>query len=235
MKDRIFDEFDSFAKEYREIHSENIKSFGADSYYFAEMRVKLLLDFEKNDSKKILDFGCGDGASEIYFQKYFSNWVISGIDVSGGSILEAKEKEIPNTSFSAFDGLNIPAEDNSFDVVFIAGVLHHVSFDLHNHIMKEINRVLKTGGHLYLFEHNPLNPLTKYLVKTCIFDKDAKLLHNRYTNKVLLKNGFIITHNFFIIFFPRTTFFKRLLPLEKFLKWVPFGGKYFIQATKVLE
>ena len=41
--------------------------------------------------------------------------------------------------------------------------------------MKEINRVLKLGGRLYFFEHNPWNPFTRFLVRTCPFDKNAQL------------------------------------------------------------
>ncbi len=232
MKERIFDEFDEFAVNYRKIHTDNIKLSGADSFYFAEMRVKKLFEFEEKQTLKLLDFGCGDGASELFFSKYFSNWFITGIDVSKKSIDEAVEKNIPNTIFEIFNGLEINETDDSFDIVFIAGVLHHVNFSLHNILLKEIYRILKKGGRLYLFEHNPLNPLTKYLVNTCVFDKDAKLLYNSYTKKILTNGQFIVTNNFFFIFFPIISFFKKIIWLEKYLKWLPLGGKYFIRAVK---
>lgn len=232
MKERIFDEFDEFAENYRKIHTDNIKLSGADSFYFAEMRVKKLFEFEEKQTLKLLDFGCGDGASELFFSKYFSNWFITGIDVSKKSIDEAVEKNIPNTIFEIFNGLEINETDDSFDIVFIAGVLHHVNFSLHNILLKEIYRILKKGGRLYLFEHNPLNPLTKYLVNTCVFDKDAKLLYNSYTKKILTNGQFIVTNNFFFIFFPIISFFKKIIWLEKYLKWLPLGGKYFIRAVK---
>lgn len=232
MQQRNFDSFDDYASEYRSIHTENIKLSGADSYYFAEMKVKLLREYEKNEHLNILDVGCGDGATELFMQKYFSDWKVNAVDVSEKSIVEAIAKNIPGAEFSVYDGLQLPFESNSFDIVFMAGVLHHVNFDLHNSIIKEINRVLKTGGRFYLFEHNPLNPVTKHLVNTCVFDKDAKLLSNRYAKKLIRNNYLKQITNKFIIFFPRKGLLSKFIFLEKMLARLPFGGQYFIRAIK---
>ncbi|MGG9960769.1 class I SAM-dependent methyltransferase [Ferruginibacter sp. SUN106] len=232
MSERTFDDFDDYAKDYRAVHTENVKLSGADSFYFAAMKVQLLQQFEKNSTLKILDIGCGDGATELFMQQYFPQWLVEGIDVSEKSIAEAKAKNIINSRFSVYNGTQIPFEDNSFDTVFIAGVLHHVDFDLHPIIMQEIFRVLKPGGRLYLFEHNPLNPVTKHLVNTCVFDKDAKLLRNNYTKRLIKKSGLTIGHNKFIIFFPRKGLLSKFIFLEKYLQWLPLGGQYFIRACK---
>lgn len=232
MTERSFDDFDAYAKDYRSIHTENVKISGADSFYFAEMKVKLLQHFEKNVSLKILDVGCGDGTTEMFMNKYFSSWEIDAIDVSGQSINEAKNKNILNSNFQTYGGKEIPFADNSFDAIFMAGVLHHINFDLHNDIINEINRVLKNDGRFYLFEHNPLNPVTRHLVNTCVFDKDAKLLRSTYTERLLKENNLEIKKKEFIIFFPRKGFLSRLIFLEKYLQWLPLGGQYFIVANK---
>lgn len=232
MSHRTFDDFDEFANSYRDIHSENIKIAGADSFYFAEMKVRLLQQFENDEIIKVLDIGCGDGATELFMQLYFSNWSVSAIDVSAKSILEAKKRALSNASFSVFNGIEIPAQDECIDIVFVAGVLHHVDYIFHLPLVKEISRVLKNGGRVYLFEHNPLNPLTRYLVNTCIFDKDARLLKSNYTSRLLLKSGLKIKQKHFIIFFPRKGIFTKLIFLEKYLQWLPLGGQYFIRAIK---
>jgi ubiquinone/menaquinone biosynthesis C-methylase UbiE len=232
MTERSFDDFDAYAKDYRSIHTENVRLSGADSFYFAEMKVKLLLQFETNVPLHILDIGCGDGTSEMYMNKYFSSWQLDAIDISSQSIDEAKSKNILNCHFQMYDGKEIPYADKSFDVIFIAGVLHHINFHLHNNLIKEVNRVLKQDGRLYLFEQNPLNPVTKHLVKTCVFDKDAKLLKNTYTEKLLRENNFDINKKQFIIFFPRKGILSKLIFLEKYLQWLPLGGQYFIVAKK---
>jgi hypothetical protein len=84
-----------------------------------------------------------------------------------------------------------------------------------------------------LFEHNPLNPLTKYLVRTCVFDKDAKLLKNSYAIRLLKYNDFKILVKKFIIFFPRKGVLSKVIFLEKYLQWLPLGGQYFIVAKKI--
>ena len=232
MAERSFDDFDAYAKDYRSIHTNNIKIAGVDSFYFAEMKVKIITEFESNKVLKVLDVGCGDGAIEMYMNKYFSSWQIDAIDISEQSIKEATDKNILNCDFQKYDGKQIPFADKSFDVTFMAGVLHHVNFDLHNDLVKEISRVLKPGGRFYLFEHNPLNPVTRHLVNTCVFDKDAKLLKSDYIARLLKGNNLDIKKKKFIIFFPRKGILSKLIFLEKYLQWLPLGGQYFIQSVK---
>jgi SAM-dependent methyltransferase len=232
MAERKFDDFDEHARAYRQIHTDNIRISGADSLYFAEMKVRLLKPFEKSPSLRVLDVGCGDGATEIFFQKYFPSWQVTGTDISEKSIAEAKAKGLSNAVFETYDGSRIKNNDAEFDVVFMAGVLHHIDFSLHASLLAEIKRVLKNDGRFYLFEHNPLNPLTRHLVKTCIFDKAARLLPFTYTRALLKKAGLPVSRRQFIIFFPRKGLLSKLIFLEKYLKWLPLGGQYFFVAGK---
>lgn len=232
MDKRTFDDFDEFAQNYRSIHNDNIKLSGADSFYFAEMKVKHLLKFENDAKLFVLDVGCGDGLTEEIMHTHFPNWEILGIDVSEQSIQVAQQKNIPNSSFKLYDGIHIPLADNSVSIIFVAGVLHHVQYNLHQPLLKDINRVLTIDGRLYIFEHNPFNPVTKYLVKTCVFDKDAKLLKPGYTTKLLKNSGFVIADKSFQIFFPRKGLLGKFIFLEKYLNWLPLGGQYFIRAIK---
>lgn len=228
-------DFNNFAKDYRQIHTENVQGIsGADSYYFAEYKVKELSRFEKNTPLKLLDLGCGDGATEFFLQQYLPAIEVNAIDVSDRSIEVAVQRNLQNSSFELYDGSEIPFGDNIFDIVFVAGVLHHVSFDKQKQLLSEISRVLKTGGRLYLFEHNPLNPFTKYLVRTCVFDEGVTLLKSKETKKLVTEAGLQIAARNFTIFFPRKNFFKPFLKLEKYLYSVPFGGQYYIRAIKPL-
>jgi ubiquinone/menaquinone biosynthesis C-methylase UbiE len=232
MGERTFDDFDEYAKDYRSIHTANLKISGADSFYFAEQKVRLLLSYEKCESLQVLDIGCGDGAIELFMQQYFPQWQVNAIDVSEKSIQVAQQRALPNAIFSLYNGTEIPLQDGSADIVFVAGVLHHVAYTLHQTIVREISRVLKKGGRLYLFEHNPLNPVTRYLVNTCEFDKDATLLKSNYTRKLLKQADFFIHCKKFLIFFPRKGIFSTFIFLEKYLHWLPLGGQYFIRAIK---
>lgn len=225
--------FDQFAKDYRSTHTKSIKAVsGADSFYFAQHKVKELARFEKNSPQKLLDLGCGDGATETYISIQFPSFSVTGIDISNESIAIANKKEIPGCRFLWFDGVSIPFPENTFHIVFIAGVLHHVPVSQQQNLVNEVARVLQPGGRLYLFEHNPYNPLTRYLVNTCVFDEGVQLLKVKESAMLLKNAGLKILDNRYVIFFPRGRFFKWLHKTESMLAHVPLGGQYYFRAIK---
>ena len=228
---RTFDNFDEFADQYREIHNENIKSTGADSDYFAEYKVLELKKHIKHDIFNFLDFGCGDGQIYKYFVKHFPKANYIGIDISEDSIKRAKIK-FPEGHFLIFDGITFPIECKDFDIIFTSCVLHHISHDLHESILSNINKLLKHEGKLIVFEHNPLNPITVKIVNECVFDEDALLLKHFYLKNILTKTGFKNTRIRFTLFFPRHKIFSFLHPLENYLFFLPIGGQYYSISSK---
>ena len=204
--------------------------FGEKSDYFFEYKVRRVHEIIKGDNLRILDFGCGLGISEDYFCNYFPNSKIWGIDVSDKSIENARARKLGNCEFSTYDGKRIPFDDNNFDVVFTAGVFHHIKFEEHGRLFGEVLRVLKKGGRFFLFEHNPLNPVTRHMVVKGGYDDDATMLPHNYTRKMLQRAGFSRTNLEFTVFVPG--FLRVLRPLEKCLSWLPVGGQYFVCAEK---
>ncbi|MFV0389618.1 MAG: class I SAM-dependent methyltransferase [Pyrinomonadaceae bacterium] len=232
MSKKAFDDFDGFASDYRQIHNETIKFSGADSDFFSEQKVEEIRKVENRDNLNILDLGCGDGNSAVFFQKYFPHSTYLGLDVSRESIAVAKEKTLQNAEFAHYNGFDLPSEESSLDLVFIACVLHHINFDNHEKVLGEVKRVLKPNGRLYIFEHNPFNPVTRKVVSDCPFDEDAVLLSPSYTKKILTKLDFRQISTNYTIFFPRVKALNWALPLENYLKWMPFGGQYYTKANK---
>lgn len=230
---REFDNFDEFAKDYRDTHDKSVEISGADSDYFSEYKIIELLKHEDATKQlKVLDFGCGDGNSSKFIQKHFPNAIIYGIDVSEESIKQANKKGLEKASFRAFDGISIPFEDNEFDLVFTSMVFHHIEHSLHQGILKEIYRVLKAGGRFYNFEHNPHNPLTRKVVNECPFDEDAVLLKPSYHKSIIVKSDLNLVKLNYTLFLPRHKLFKPFLPIEKLLSWCPIGAQYYIKAIK---
>lgn len=224
--------FDQFALDYRSTHTQNIKRVaGADSYYFAWHKINELKRFETDNAIRVLDLGCGDGATGLFMSSMFPGFSITGIDISKESIEIAKKRQIPRTEFLWYDGDHIPFPDNSFQIIFIAGVLHHVPVSKREALIKEVGRVLQKSGRLYLFEHNPYNPLTKYLVNTCVFDKGVQLLNAKESQTLLRKAGLKILDKRYVIFFPRGRFFKWLHKTEPMLAHFPLGGQYYFRAV----
>lgn len=225
-------EFDQYAKDYRQLHNENLKITGFNSFHFIDVKMQWLAMHENNENLHVLDLGCGDGYTAEYMYKYFPNWKIEGIEVSEESIDECKKKHAPNCNFQWFDGKFVPFKDDSFDVIFIACIFHHVPLEEHDALLAEAKRVLKKGGRLYLVEHNPYNLGTQYLVKTCVFDGTAHLLVASHFKKLFTQQSWKLNFVKYIVFFPNWWLFKPFHFLEKKLSWLPFGGQYFISATK---
>ncbi len=90
--------------------------------------------------KYVLDLGCGYGIYARMISKYTDN--ITGIDISQ-RWLDFAAKQCPQAKFLLADAHNIPCENNTFDVVVSVGLFEYVK---RNVVIKEIHRVLKTGG-----------------------------------------------------------------------------------------
>ena len=226
-------EFDQFAGDYRHIHTENIsKVSGTDSEYFTEYKIREIKDREKVCPSMWLDLGCGDGLSAKFVNRYYPDTRYIGIDVSDVSIKEASASGFPSAEFLLYDGKRFPFPDNTFDVVFSACVFHHIMPEDRDGILDECYRVLKPGGKLIIFEHNTYNPVTRKIVKDCIFDNNAILLKDKDFRIQIKSHGFKNLIRRFTIFFPRKAPFKGLIKLERYLGWCMFGGQYYIDAEK---
>jgi ubiquinone/menaquinone biosynthesis C-methylase UbiE len=223
--------FDDIAADYRKIHDKNIKITGENSAYFAEYKIKEIRQI-LNEPLTVLDLGCGDGISEVYLQKYFEHIKCYGIDISKESIKVALSRNLVKCEYLVYDGENIPFKDNIMDCVFVSGVLHHVNHAAHESLLSECRRVLAQNGTLIIFEHNPLNPITRKIVDDCIFDKDAVLVKHSKIMKTLINVGFTKLKVSFTLFFPRVKYIRNLLFIEKWLKSFPFGGQYYVVAKK---
>jgi ubiquinone/menaquinone biosynthesis C-methylase UbiE len=229
------DDFDRFASEYRDIHNQNIKISGTTSEYFSEYKVKIVSELEFkyiNDNLRILDLGCGDGNSIKYFRSYFPNSKIYGADISSKSIEVAKSKNLTDVQLLTFDGENIPYQSKFFDIIFLAGVIHHVPEDQRSSLLSEVYRVLGDQGRLYIFENNPHNPINRKIVRDCIFDENAVLISSRQLINFLSTIGFKKNGARYTIFVPRHKLFQPLWKLEKFIYWVPIGAQFFITSSK---
>lgn len=229
-------EFDHFADDYDNLLKKSITASGFEPSYFDEHKIKTVyVDYianEKIDNKKIqiLNFGCGIGKSEEFINKYFTNCVICSVDVSEKSINAAKEKNkiFNNVEFIKFDTVEELKLNARFDIIFVANVFHHIPRDFHLPTLKRLRSFLSATGYLYVFEHNPKNPLTKKVFETCEFDVGCKMIDSSLFIQMCVDTGYSTIIRRYILFFPKfLSFFSNL---EKFLKWCPLGAQYYIKA-----
>lgn len=218
-------EFDKFAHNYRTAHSTPLQLTGDSSTFFAKYKAEKLAEWLPTiftgTPTSILDFGCGDGLMTHFVKQQFPKAALYGVDPSSESIKIAQE-QYPDLTFLVSD-MTLPFFlDGQFDVIYAAGVFHHIPFEFHEHFMQELNRILKPGGILVIFELNPLNPGTRYIFKNAPMDANATMLTPWYTQKLVKPYGKPTLK--FYAFFPH--FLKKLRCTEKFLTKLPLGGLY---------
>lgn len=226
-------EFDKFATEYRNLHAANIRLSGEDPEYFAEYKVVDIaaeLRREQAIAHKALDFGAGVGYSVPFFARHMPTTRVTCLDVSRTSLELGAARHGAAAEFRHFDGRQIPYADGTFDVALASCVFHHIAHDEHVALLAEIRRVLAPGGRLFIFEHNPWNPLTRHAVNTCEFDEHAELVRAPTMRSRVRAAGFAAPIVRYRIFFPRVL--RALRPLEARLTWLPLGAQYYVAARK---
>ncbi len=230
-------EFDQFAAHYKQTHDRNLGVLGESSATFDEHKVEVLQELLRTLGREgaplsLLDFGCGIGKTLSHVRRLLPQATYSGIDMSARSVEVAGTQSGATTGmFQPFDGSKIPTADNVFDVVFISCVVHHIPPEARVSIFQEVHRVLKPGGFVFIFEHNPNNPATCYLVSTCEFDEDAALIRKYRLEGLLRQADLKPSRGSYVLFFPAVL--RRMLPAaEKALGWLPLGGQYWVAAFK---
>lgn len=226
-------EFDKFADEYRNLHAANIKLSGEDPEYFAEYKVADIaaeLTRAGAVARTALDFGAGVGYSVPFFARHLPDARVTCLDVSRKSLDFGAAQHGGTAEFRHFDGRSIPFADGTFDVALASCVFHHIPHDEHVALLAEIRRVLAPAGRLFVFEHNPLNPLTRHAVNTCVFDEHARLILAPTMRQRVRAAGFAAADVRYRIFFPHAL--RRLRPLEAKLTWLPLGAQYYVAGRK---
>lgn len=106
----------------------------------------------------VLEMGCGTG---LFTEKVSGAGAdITAIDISPELLVTAQRKELPNCRFELGDAHSLSYSDCSFDIVFGSAILHHLDVNV---AIREIHRLLKTGGRIIFSEPNMLN--TQILVQ----------------------------------------------------------------------
>ena len=128
-------------------------------YTVARQSKKFAEDYLRNHSSgaRALDFACGDGGYSILMAE--AGAAVTGIDISEISVQNAAReagKRGLKATFQVMDCEQMDFADNTFDLINVNGVLHHMDL---NRAYPELARVLKPSGSVVCVEalaHNPV-------------------------------------------------------------------------------
>lgn len=187
--------FEKEVKSHTGQHYGNLFKDFSQLSYFTEAKdlIKTRLDnneirFQDLNKLKLLDQGCGGG-------RYTAAWKLLGvgeavgIDFSETGLIDAEERVanagLKDISFVHGSVLEMPFEDESFDIVYSNGVLHHTE-DWRKGISEQL-RVMKKGGWgwQYLIE----NPGGIFWDKIEILRAIMKNVNKEYAQKILKSMG----------------------------------------------
>lgn len=136
-----------FSDEARESYEDFFNRY--DEYRYAkESHILTNLDRINFSGKKVLEIGLGQGADAEQIIK--RGGIYSGVDLTAEAAKRTETRfRLKNLDYEEVKQgsvLELPFADNSFDIIFSHGVLHHVP-DI-KQAQKEIYRVLKPDGEL---------------------------------------------------------------------------------------
>ena len=122
-----------------------------------------IFEFEKFAGKKVLEIGCGGGIDSAEFARNGASVTSTDFTEIGVQTTKAllKEANLPSNVIQA-DATNLKFEDNTFDLVYSFGVLHHIpNIDK---ALSEIKRVLKPDGQVMVMVYNKDSLLYGYSI-----------------------------------------------------------------------
>lgn len=212
--------FDDYARSYDALHNQNLAASGEPLEYFSAYKRACLERLGAPLHEPLLDYGCGIGNVTRALAESYRD--VHGFDPSRESLKLARERVGAATFHEELDAV----PEAHFASAVVSGVLHHVPRAERAGALSRLRAKLKPGGRVYVFEHNPLNPLTRRAVATCPFDDDADLLWPWQAKRVLGEAGFRNVRLEYIVFFPRPLAFLR--PLEPRLGWLPLGAQLLV-------
>ncbi|MDR3417125.1 MAG: class I SAM-dependent methyltransferase [Nevskia sp.] len=232
-------EFDAYAAEYSAGMDSPIKALlGSSADQFVDVKIRWLMNRFASlraggAGLRLLDYGCGTATLLRLLAPQLRGAALLGCDISTGMLDEARRvwpAGIDQPELSVQDGASTSVAAGSCDFVVISAVLHHVPVELRRDVYAEIRRVLRPGGHIVVFEHNPLNPVTRYVVARTPIDQNAILLRAREVHDALGDLGFGNIRTGYLMFAPPRL--HALEGLERLFGWLPLGAQYAVTAQR---
>jgi len=130
------------------------------SHYLSEVsdgptKVELNMLNNLSNTGTVLDVGCGVGRISLFLAE--KGYKVIGVDVSESLIIKARElskKKDLDINFIITDGIELPFDDETYDVIIGFKFLCYIpTSQLRHEYLKNLYRILKPGGILLLTQN----------------------------------------------------------------------------------
>jgi SAM-dependent methyltransferase len=218
--------FDELAGDYDRLLDDPLRrTFAGDNAFFIEQKCRALLrhlarDLPAPRPLRVLDAGCGQGTALAYLDGHCAAF---GCDVSL-PMLRPAARHRPVAVQEPFD---LPFATASVDAAFAFCVYHHIDARDHVRHLRELARVVRPGGLVFVFEHNPLNPVTRRVFHRAPIDRGCEMIPRRRLRRVFADAGLREVRHGYVLFVPQPLA-GALGGLEPYLEWLPLGGQYYV-------
>jgi SAM-dependent methyltransferase len=224
-------EFDQFAENYEAALEKGIAISGESKEYFAKSRVDWLAKIFGSlgfTPQRAMDFGCGTGTATPFLLELPGLQELVGVEVSAKSLDVARRLHGGDRVRFRLCHEFQPAAD--LDFAFCNGVFHHIPLEERANAVRYLLASLRPGGYFALWENNPWNPGTRYVMSRIPFDRDAVMVSSRQAAAMLKQGGFEIVRTDFLFFFPH--FLRWLRGMDGMLGKLPLGAQYLVLARR---
>ena len=224
-------EFDDYASDYEGMLRDPMRDgFVENREFYHRRKWLLILNFLRNhkiDISKMewLDVGCGKCELLGYGRAHFGRVV--GCDPSREMVRNAGKIEVRLQDAPAV----LPFPDGSFDFATAVCVYHHVEELDRLPLTQEVQRVLRPNGTFCMIEHNPFNPVTRFIVSRSPIDVDAHLLTAHTAQRYSRAAGLRTMGTEYFLYLPEKLYDKAPR-FEGLLGKLPLGGQYAMFARK---
>ena len=224
--------FDAHASDYEAQLVQGIGASGESKEFFARGRVSALRTWwnrsGRPEPRRIFDYGSGIGDTGQVLANYFPEAQVLGLEPSAACVAVAEERySHPRVGFHVLkdDGGKV----GKAGLVYTNCVVHHVRPTERPRLFTDFAKCLNENGILALFENNPLNPATRYVMSRIPFDRDAVPIPSWETRRRVRAAGLRLIHTGFYFYFPRPL--RALRVLERLLVHLPLGAQYGVFAS----
>jgi ubiquinone/menaquinone biosynthesis C-methylase UbiE len=112
---------------------------------------------------RVLDVGCGTGT--LAGRLMAAGYEVVGLDASQAMLGVMKERA-PEVEAVLGSATELPFGDSEFDLSLSVATMHHIAeVSSVRKALQEMARVVRPGGRMLVWEHNPHNPYWSYLMR----------------------------------------------------------------------